>query len=266
MEKTAAKGLNAFQLKIIALVVMTIDHIAEFIPGAPPFLRVIGRIAAPIFFFLCAETMRHTRSREKYLLRLYVFSVVMELGKILLSRAFGAEPYQNNIFATLFFAALIIYAFATISDVRNETAKKPMLIAAFLALAFVVVWAIVYGKVAAAVGNEFALAVLPQSPLDVEGGIFWVLLAVGFYLLPGRGGAIILLVFLSGGLLAGIMTTEGTSWQALFLANPQWLMILALPFLLLYNGQRGRGMKWLFYTYYPLHIWLLYIIGVLMSK
>ena len=33
----------------------------------------------------------------------------------------------------------------------------------------------------------------------------------------------------------------------------QCMMILALPFMALYNGQRGRAVKWSFYWYYPLH-------------
>ena len=34
----------------------------------------------------------------------------------------------------------------------------------------------------------------------------------------------------------------------------QWAMVFALPFMLLYNGERGRGLKYFFYLYYPLHI------------
>ncbi|OQY85353.1 MAG: hypothetical protein B6D40_03740, partial [Anaerolineae bacterium UTCFX3] len=41
----------------------------------------------------------------------------------------------------------------------------------------------------------------------------------------------------------------------------QWMMIAALPFIMLYNGERGRySLKYLFYTFYPLHIWILYIV------
>lgn len=36
--------------------------------------------------------------------------------------------------------------------------------------------------------------------------------------------------------------------------NYQWMMIAALPFMLLYDGRRGRPVKWLFYWFYPLHL------------
>lgn len=37
----------------------------------------------------------------------------------------------------------------------------------------------------------------------------------------------------------------------------QWMMIFALPILLTYNGEKGRGCKWFFYIYYPLHLTIL---------
>ena len=46
--------------------------------------------------------------------------------------------------------------------------------------------------------------------------------------------------------------------------NFQCFMILALPLLLLYNGERGKGHKNFFYVYYPAHIYVLYIISHLL--
>lgn len=47
----------------------------------------------------------------------------------------------------------------------------------------------------------------------------------------------------------------------LFYGNPQWMMILSLPFLLMYNGEKGRRWKYLFYGFYPVHIIILYFVG-----
>ena len=54
---------------------------------------------------------------------------------------------------------------------------------------------------------------------------------------------------------------EGLTYENLFILNDQWFMILSLPFILLYNDQRGRKMKYFFYVYYPLHVYLLVILA-----
>lgn len=41
----------------------------------------------------------------------------------------------------------------------------------------------------------------------------------------------------------------------------QWLMILVIPFLWIYNGKKGKGIKWFYYLFYPLHIWILYAVS-----
>ena len=41
----------------------------------------------------------------------------------------------------------------------------------------------------------------------------------------------------------------------------EWLSVFAVFFMLLYNGQRGRGLKRLFYIFYPAHVYLLYALS-----
>nr|WP_282155905.1 TraX family protein [Cytobacillus gottheilii] len=42
----------------------------------------------------------------------------------------------------------------------------------------------------------------------------------------------------------------------------QWIMIAALPFMLRYNEKKGIGLKCFFYFFYPIHIIVLYLIGI----
>lgn len=64
--------------------------------------------------------------------------------------------------------------------------------------------------------------------------------------------------------LVGVDTMpKNYSTEAVWLINYQWMMIAAIPFFLLYNGKRGKGFKYFFYWYYPLHILLLAFIRIL---
>lgn len=63
--------MTSTSLKILAVILMVIDHTGEFISGMPICLRWIGRISAPIFFFCSALAMHYTKDRKKYLFRLY---------------------------------------------------------------------------------------------------------------------------------------------------------------------------------------------------
>lgn len=46
-----------------------------------------------------------------------------------------------------------------------------------------------------------------------------------------------------------------------FTESYQWMMITAAIPIMMYNGQRGRSMKWFFYIFYVTHLILLWYIG-----
>ena len=73
--------MNIFTIKIIALILMLMDHIGEFFPDSPIWFRWLGRLAAPLFFYALAVGFHHTRNRKKYLLRLYLANVGMATEK-----------------------------------------------------------------------------------------------------------------------------------------------------------------------------------------
>ncbi len=242
---------------------MTIDHVGFFIPGAPFFLRMIGRLSAPIFFFLAGESLRHTSNRAKFLIRLYVFSVLMELSKILVSLFDSSSVMvSNNIFSTLFVAMLIAVGIDGFMESADRDDKKKMILFALMVLG-PVIWTVavrdwVFGSLQGL--SVWSLKAVAPTLYQVEGGIDWVLLGVAFYFL---GKWKLLFGWIYGGycliLLVYSAATDGIA--SLIFGNIQWMMVFALPLILLYNGKKGRGCKWLFYIYYPAHIWILYFLG-----
>ena len=62
MMKINFRTLNGNALKIIGAVSMFIDHVGVLFFPRVLFLRIIGRLAFPIFAYLIAEGCRHTNN------------------------------------------------------------------------------------------------------------------------------------------------------------------------------------------------------------
>ena len=78
------KGLSGNALKVIAIITMTIDHLAwmgieSYEQAETPTqicLHIIGRLTAPIMIFFIAEGYHHTHDFRRYLRRLLMLAVV----------------------------------------------------------------------------------------------------------------------------------------------------------------------------------------------
>ena len=96
------KTLDGNQLKVIAMTAMTIDHVTcVLFPGYPKdwwilLLHIIGRMAAPIFWFFVAEGYHYTHDRKQYAGRLLVFAIVsaVALGVMVPSLAKQRKEHQ----------------------------------------------------------------------------------------------------------------------------------------------------------------------------
>ena len=100
----------------------------------------------------------------------------------------------------------------------------------------------------------FAIVMLMILNLfTVEGGIFMVLLGLIFYIFrTNRKIQFLVLIILS--FLAFYTNRTGV----------QWMMVFAIIPLYFYNGEKGRGDKNFFYIFYPVHIYILYIVASLL--
>lgn len=95
--------LTKNQLKILAMVCMTIDHIgAAFFPQAV-WLRVIGRLAFPLFSYCIVEGCRYTRNKARY------FGSVFACGAVCVIAFLPFGSFYGNALITLSLSILLLY-------------------------------------------------------------------------------------------------------------------------------------------------------------
>ena len=80
---------------------MTIDHIGLFLFPQFFVLRLIGRLAFPIFAWLIANGAQHARDTKLYLLRLVSFALISQIPFFLAHRQLDQTLWGLNIFFTL---------------------------------------------------------------------------------------------------------------------------------------------------------------------
>lgn len=113
--------MSSFWLKILAVISMIIDHVGAVLFPQIMVLRLIGRLAFPIFCFLIVEGFYHTSDYQKYLRRMLSFAFISEVPFDI--AFYGSFPYNyhQNIFFTLSAGLVVIYFF---DKYRKE---KPLL-------------------------------------------------------------------------------------------------------------------------------------------
>lgn len=269
METLKIKGLNGFQLKLIALILMVLDHIHEFLSYTglvPIWFKWLGRVVAPIFMFLVVEGYTHTRSKSKYTLKLYIGSVVMGIGNVLTS-IFIPRPdgfnIPNNIFGTLLMIVvyMMIVDFFRKAKIENNS-KNKLLSAVFLVLPFAIGLLVV--SIIDITGFEILGYIIPNV-ITVEGGPVLVVLGLVFYLTRDDLRKLVQSYSIfSISILVGSLLESGFEIRELFMRDYQWMMIFSVFFFYAYNGEKGKGLKYLFYVFYPLHIYVLYTISYIL--
>lgn len=269
-----SRGLSISQIKWIALITMTIDHLAAYGFEIPIFgtyydkLRIIGRIAAPLFFFALTESIRHTRSKPKLILRLYLGAVgvglFVTMTNLLFHDSIGRFSQSNILFDYVYVALYVILIEQIIEGIRKKQWRRGVLaLAGILATCIphyisYVFYEFPYEKFDLSVETvwtilDFAESFI-RSPLAAEYSILFVIMGILMYFAGNKyGKAAVLVLFSVFCYFGNRLGAHGWNYIGMVLGRRQYYMILAVPFILLYNGEKGKGSKYFFYLYYPLH-------------
>ena len=219
-------GLTANQLKMIAMITMTIDHIGAYLLPQLYVLRIIGRLSMPIYAYMIAEGCHYTHDRKAYFLRLFGLALLCQVVYVLVDRSL----YQC-ILVTFSASVGLIYG------VENAQKKRTP-------------------------GSVFAALVLLAAIYLICEKL--PLLLPGFHVDYGIWGVLLPVIVYFGGRNI-VAFALGTLLLCLSLGGLQWWAMLTVPLLFLYNGQRGRHrLGWVFYLYYPAHLVVIYLIDFLL--
>jgi len=235
------QGLTTNDLKSIAIVAMTMDHVAmAFIPSNTviyQLFRVVGRLTIVIMCYMIVEGYNHTHNMKKYLARMFMFAIVSHVpyvffhtGKI--SLFFGENRFQTSVMWPLFLGLVLLCIW------NNDKFKKPYKI--------------------------ILLILMCVLAMPGDWSIFAVLWIWGFGIFYGNRkkqmifyGVLAMFTALVSAIMWGMSETN-LWYKEIF----QFGLLCAIPVLLKYNGKLGKckHTKWIFYIYYPIHMIILGII------
>ena len=225
--------LNSNSLKIIAILAMVLDHVAiAFISLTNPFyyvLRIIGRLTAPLMFYCLANGFFYTRNKFKYGARLLLFAIISQVPYSLFAKEkiFIYDDY--NVIFTLFLSFIFLYGFY---DVKNTISKILLLVL------------------------SCSLSLL------CEYGLFGISLVWMFYMFRDSKYKTLMYTLLCF-LYLIIMTIIERSIIFFVIFTG---LFLSVPLFNMDSGKKGKwNLKYLFYIFYPAHLIVFYLIGLLVS-
>lgn len=238
-ETMKKQGISQEALKLAACLTMLIDHIGatlvlqQWYSSWDPsvlnlyyVLRVIGRIAFPIYCFLLVEGAHYTRDPKKYGIRLAIGMVLSELPFDLAFNE-GLDWASNSVMVTLLLGFLMIEAMKRVKGFWKVVLILPFFLAAE--------WmGTDYG------GNGILIIAMLALTKGVKHEKLWR--TVGFVCLLSFGAEIQI----------------GSLWVPIELFG-----LLSLPLIFCYSGKkltRNKAVQWAFYLFYPVHLTILWIL------
>jgi hypothetical protein len=253
--------MSVLLLKLIGYFSMTYDHLGFF--GGDTMLRVIGRLAFPIFCFLIAQGCRNTKNIWKYIARLGALALISEIpynyfvsGKLL-------HPSGQNVIWTLLLGLICI----SLRRVWKEKCGK------FYVGAYVVT-VIAFCMAANLFTTDYnyfgvmTIVIFDLFPMQTnKEKLFGSLAFIGLYAYRFASYGLYLFFTLNLKIEPALFPMLGRfllnnigDWELIKITS-----IAALPLLWFYNGKKGtlgdkkmdKVLNYIFYLYYPVHILLI---------
>ncbi len=232
-------------LKIIALVFMFIDHAGKMCFPNIPEMRMLGRIAFPIYAWCMIVGFHYTRSVPKYLLRILITGLVSQPLYML---ALNHTWKQPNIFLTLFLGLCALWGIREKKYLSQIWAPAAAMAAAIL------------------VGADYGwrgvlLFIILYAVQESRPGIAAVM--VSYFLFWGSSYSITKSLF---GLPINMDALPAVLSQPLsaFLRMETYAL-LALPFILIPFKKDLKLPRWVGYALYPAHLAALYALEQIMK-
>jgi hypothetical protein len=188
-------------------------------------MRIVGRLAFPLFALSIAEGFAHTRSRLRYFLRIFLLGTACQLVYF-----FAAGDTLLGILLTFSFSILLMELADRTKAAFRENTRSRWPLAAACAAALAAVW-------------------LFCSRVEVDYGFWGILVPVWISLFSDRR---LRLAAMALGLIA-LCAAGGLTRQ--------WFCLAALIPAALYDGKPGKyRLKYFFYVFYPAHLAILQLI------
>jgi len=252
--------LNAYQLKWIAILAMFSFHLSYALRDIMPVwllipMQIVGGLTFPIMAYFVVEGYRHTSNLKRYILRLFIFGAIsIPLYILTVNVAF------LNIMFAIIFSLLIL---AMYDRIRIKPLFWLIFIVICLPLSMLLDW-IIMGPITVllyhVIKNETARRIIPSI---VAGGM-WTLLGLNSFL------GLRHMYYLQD--MHGYNMQEGIDMIYAMTGNAHTVFalmffglscVVAGILILNFNGERGKPMKWLFYSFYPLHLAIILVIMIL---
>lgn len=228
-----AVSLSGNALKLLAAAAMTVDHVGLVLLPQVQALRLIGRLAFPIFAFMIAEGCAHTRAPLRYLLSVLTLALVCQTAyTVAMDSWFLCVPVSFAI------------AIALVLTLDRWKQSGNLLWGIALLLGIAAVWWL-------------------TARVTLDYGFWGCMMPVGASLFRQEGNT--RLKKLDRNLVHVLSMAMFMIPLALELGAWQWWSLLALPLLKLYSGKRGKyGMKYFFYIFYPAHLLVIQGLDILL--